>query len=121
MGAARTILGMVSNLMYTVKIRETAAKLGAIVIFVASNEELAEKIREIHPSLLIFDLTAVKPGWQEIVRAAKAERIPVIAYGPHVDKEALEEAAAAGCDFVYPNSRFTLELPDLLEKALSTA
>lgn len=121
MGAAKTILGMVSNLMYTVKIRETASKLGATSIFVESNAELNDKIKEIHPSMLIFDLTAVQPGWRDIVQLAKAEGIPVVAYGPHVDTAAREEAVAAGCDEVYANSKFTLELPKLLEKFLQNA
>ncbi|MFC4767655.1 hypothetical protein [Effusibacillus consociatus] len=117
MGAARTILGMVSNLMYTVRIRESASRLGSIAIFVDTNEEMISKIREIHPSLLIFDLTAVQPGWDETVKIAKAEGIPVIAYGPHVDTAAREEAIQAGCDQVFANSKFTLDLPNILENA----
>lgn len=117
MGAARTILGMVSNLMYTVKIRETASKLNAVAIFEESIEHMKSKIAEIHPSLVILDLSALKEGWQEVVQLAKQQGVPVIAYGPHVDTAAREEALKAGCDQVYPNSKFTLELPNLLQKA----
>lgn len=118
MAAAKTILAMVSNLMYTVKIREAASKLGATAAFMESSEEMTKKLED-HPSLLIFDLTSLQPGWQETVRAAKSEKIPIIAYGPHVDVVAREEALQAGVDEVYANSKFTLELSTLLENALS--
>lgn len=118
MGAVKTILAMVSNLMYTVKIRETASKLGATTSFVGSAQEMVEKVASIHPSLLIFDLSSLQPGWQDAVKAAKQEGIAVIAYGPHVDTEARQAALKAGCDEVYANSKFTLDLRNILQKAL---
>jgi CheY-like chemotaxis protein len=118
MEAVKTILAMVSNLMYTVKIRETASKLGATTAFVDSAQEMADKLASIHPSLLIFDLTSLRPGWQDVVKTAKTEGIPVIAYGPHVDTEGRNAAIQAGCDEVYANSKFTLDLPNILQKAL---
>jgi CheY-like chemotaxis protein len=121
MTAAKTILAMVSNLMYSVKIREAASKLGATAAFVESSEELANKIREIRPSLVIFELSSLQPGWQEAVQAAKSAGLPMIAYGPHVDVKAREEALQAGIDEVYANSKFNLELSRLLEDALSQA
>ena len=40
---------------------------------------------------------------------------PVVAYGPHVDTEALEEAVAAGCREALPRSRVFQGLSDLVE------
>ncbi|MCI0543490.1 MAG: hypothetical protein L0Z49_03465 [Actinobacteria bacterium] len=39
---------------------------------------------------------------------------PVIAYGPHVDTEALQAAITAGCRDAYPRSRLFQRLPTLL-------
>jgi hypothetical protein len=39
---------------------------------------------------------------------------PVVAYGPHVDTEALDGAIAAGCREALPRSRVFRRLPDLL-------
>ena len=41
-----------------------------------------------------------------------------IAFGSHVDTAALEAASAAGCNLVLPRSKFTLELPQLIQRHL---
>ena len=66
----------------------------------------------------LFDLTSLQPGWQDAVKTAKQAGIPVIAYGPHVQTELRKEALEAGCDEVYANSKFTLDLSNILQKAL---
>lgn len=116
--AVKTVLAMVNNLMFSVRIGEVAATLGGIVNLVTTNEELIEKL-EIHPSLVILDLTAVTEGWEEVVATAKRAGVPVLAYGPHVDVEMRQAAEAAGCDEVVANSKLTLELPNLLSKYLT--
>ena len=40
---------------------------------------------------------------------------PVVAYGPHVDGDALDAAVAAGCREALPRSRVFRRLPDLLK------
>jgi len=40
---------------------------------------------------------------------------PVVTYGPHVDREALEGAVAAGCREALPRSRVFQRLSDLVE------
>lgn len=115
--AIQTVLGWVPNLMFSTRIGEVASTLGGLVTLVSSNEELEEKL-DIHPSLIILDLTAVEPGWKEAVAKAKAAGVPVLAYGPHVDVEALEAATEAGCDEVFANSKFRIDLPNILKKYL---
>jgi hypothetical protein len=39
----------------------------------------------------------------------------VIAFGPHVEEEALAEAKAAGCQVVLPRSKFAGSLPTLMQ------
>lgn len=115
--ALKTVLAMVNNLMFSVRIGEVAASMGGLVTLVSTNEEMIEKL-DIHPSLLILDLTAVQPGWQDVVAQAKAAGVPVLAYGPHVNVEAREAAEQAGCDDVVANSKLSLDLPNLLAKYL---
>ncbi|MBL0386153.1 hypothetical protein JJB07_05745 [Tumebacillus sp. ITR2] len=116
--AIKTVLALVTNLMFSTRIGELASTMGGLVTLVSSNEELVEKL-DISPSLIILDLTAVQPGWKEVVAKAKQAGIPVLAYGPHVDVEAHEAAQAAGCDEVVANSKFRLDLPNLLKKYLA--
>ena len=59
--------------------------------------------------LIVLDLTAgVDPA------AAVAIGPPVVAYGPHVDGEALAAAVSAGCADALPRSVFFRRLPALL-------
>jgi CheY-like chemotaxis protein len=119
MEAVKTVLALVNNLMFSVKIRDVANTMGGHVTLVADNEEMLEKL-DIRPSLLILDLTAVKEGWQEVVAKAKEAGVPVLAYGPHVEVELRQAAEAAGCDEVVANSKLNLELPNLLAKYLKS-
>ena len=41
---------------------------------------------------------------------------PVVAYGPHVDSDALDAAVAAGCREALPRSKVFLRLSDLLDR-----
>lgn len=118
MAAVKTVLGLVTNLMFSTRIAELASTMGGLVTLVSSNEEVVEKL-DIYPSLIILDLTAVQPGWQEMVAKAKEAGVPVLAYGPHVDVEVHEAAQAAGCDEVVANSKFKFDLPNLLKKYLA--
>jgi len=115
--AIKTILALVNNLMFSVRIRDVATTMGGLVTLVQTNEELLEKL-ELTPSLVILDLTAVTDGWEDVVAKVKAAGVPVLAYGPHVNVEAREKAVAAGCDDVVANSKLTLDLPNLLAKYL---
>jgi len=52
-----------------------------------------------------------------IVKSAPAaRRIPILAFGSHVDVEILDAAKNAGADEVLPRSRFSRILPALIEK-----
>jgi hypothetical protein len=112
--AAKTILALGNNLMYTASIRDVAAPLGGILITAESIEELKDKLGKAHPTLLIIDLSAATPGWKDLVAEAKRRGVSVIAFGPHVQEELRKEAEEAGCDKVFVNSKFKLELPNLL-------
>lgn len=116
--AVKTVLALVNNLMFSTRIGEVASTMGGLVTLVSTNEEILDKL-EIHPSLVILDLTAVQPGWENVVAKVKAAGIPVLAYGPHVNVEAREAAVKAGCDDVVANSKLSIDLPNLLGKYLS--
>ena len=48
--------------------------------------------------------------------SAATRQIPIMAYGPHVDMELMQEAKRIGADFVYARSRFSNSMPQLLQK-----
>jgi CheY-like chemotaxis protein len=118
--AVQTVLALVNNLMFSVRIREVASPLGGIVTLVSSQEEIVEKL-DIRPSLVILDLAAVTEGWEDVVAKVKAAGVPVLAYGSHTDEALRQTAEAAGCDDVVASSKLKIELPNLLEKYLKQA
>ena len=61
-------------------------------------------------ALILFDLsTGISPT--DVVAIGP----PVVAYGPHVDTDALEAALAAGCREALPRSKVFQRLPDLIQ------
>jgi len=112
------------DLMFTVKITGTARELGHKVQ-VAGNVELASAlIAEHRPRAVFVDLAAGPLVAPEVLVRLQAEAGPdvaFLAFGSHVDAEALAAAKAAGCREVMPRSKFTLQLPDLIRRYLGPA
>ena len=105
------------DLIFTSKITGTARELGRRML-VAGNVPLASSmIEQWRPRLVLVDLTA---GDLAAVPALMAFRklagpgTTFLAFGPHVDVDALAAATAAGCDPVMPRSKFAANLPDLI-------
>ena len=109
------------DLIFTSKITGTARELGKRVM-VAGNVALASAmIEQWKPKAVFVDLAAGDlvsvPALTAYIQAA-GEGVPVIAFGSHVDVAGLAAASAAGCDPVMPRSKFTAELPRLIETYL---
>jgi DNA-binding NarL/FixJ family response regulator len=107
------------DLIFTTKIKATAAELG-YQIHVASDVILAESLIANHrPQVILIDLTA---GDLCALSALCAYRKLAgsdawfVAFGPHVDAGALARAKAAGCQATMPRSRFASELPELIQR-----
>ena len=84
---------------------------------------------EVQPALIVVELRS--PGsevtsnsqslpWEAWVVAAKTSpatlRIPILAFGPHVDTELRERAEQAGCDAVVTKGQFTAHMRDLIQR-----
>jgi CheY-like chemotaxis protein len=110
------------DLIFTTKVTSTARELGHRVL-VAGNTALAQAmIEQWRPRVVFVDLSAgdlVTIPALLAYRAAAGPDTPFIAFGSHVDTQALNDARSAGCDPVMPRSRFTTELPDLIRRAFA--
>ncbi len=75
------------------------------------------------PALIIFDLSNSHIPWRRWIALVKSvpstRRIPLICYGSHVDVQTLNAARSAGADAVLARSRFTSDLPELIQKYAS--
>ncbi|RMG89600.1 MAG: DUF309 domain-containing protein [Chloroflexi bacterium] len=137
------IVGFVADLMFATKIENVAQQLGYRVHWVENaaimgkfdprvleetpgellhgrEGQLFEAITNWQPALLIFDLTNKQIPWQQwigILRSSPAtRRIPILCFGPHEDVEIMQRAKKLGATQVVARSRFTSELPSLLQK-----
>jgi predicted metal-dependent hydrolase len=82
--------------------------------------KLFEQITSWQPALLLFDLTNQQIPWRRwlpILKSSPAtRRLPILAFGPHEDKETMLDAKKLGANWVVGRSRFTSAMPDLLQK-----
>jgi len=106
------------DLIFTTKIKATAAELG-YQIQVATDAIMAKSlIREQRPRVVLVDLAS---GDLCAVSALRAYREVAgsgtwfVAFGPHVDAAALAAAKAAGCQAAITRSKFASELPELIQ------
>lgn len=72
------------------------------------------------PALVIVELSADRIPWRDWVAALKASpatrRVPVLAFGPHVDVALRQQALAVGCNGVVAKSRLLADLPALIDQ-----
>ena len=117
----KKILAVMSDLFFSVKITDTARRVGAQVRFVKSDKELLAAAEEtIKPSLIIVDLNSAAmrplPTISKLKADKELKKTSVIGYLSHVQGELKQKAHEAGCDMVLARSAFSQNLPNLLRR-----
>ncbi len=114
-GAGPTGILLSRDLIFTSKVTGTARGLGHRVLVAGTSSLALAMIEQWRPCVVFVDLAAgdlVAPAalvaYQELTGPATA----FLAFGSHVDTEALAAARATGCDPVMPRSKFSAELPE---------
>jgi CheY-like chemotaxis protein len=100
------------DLIFVSRITGTAKAAGLNLRPVKTVGDLGQSARQTPPCCVILDLHTPGLAIDELVRELSAlERKPfVVGYGSHVDAAALKKAREAGCDIVWPRSKFVEEL-----------
>jgi DNA-binding response OmpR family regulator len=109
------------DLIFTSKVTSTARALGFQVLVAGNSALILSMIEEWKPRAVFVDLAAgelVSVPALVAYRHAAEESTPFIAFGSHVDTQALDAAKSAGCALVLPRSKFSTDLPDLIQKYL---
>lgn len=112
------------DLIFTSKITGTARALGARVMVAGDPGLGATLIAQWRPAVVFVDLAAgdlVAPPVLMALRREAEAGTAFVAFGSHVDTQALAAARAAGCDDVMPRSKFSAELPALIRRYLGGA
>lgn len=107
------VVGLLSgDLMDRSRIAPLVEQSGAQLIAWKNQVAGTERNAEDHPDLVLVDLSV--PGSLQAIEAWVQAGVRVIAFGPHVDREALQKARQIGADQVLARSVFFEKLGELL-------
>ncbi|HZD09782.1 MAG TPA: DUF309 domain-containing protein [Candidatus Binatia bacterium] len=142
------IVAFISDLFFSVKLRNVARNLGYEVQWIERATDLApadpgapydspgellhgqggvlfSKLSQWQPVLLIFDLNNDEIPWRHWMASLKSSpatrRIPIVSFGSHVETGTLQDARKMGSDVVVGRSRFSSALPELLRQNVREA
>jgi hypothetical protein len=104
-----TIFVLNRDLFFGVRIGNLLKSAGYDPSFAKTTAELENLIRTaISPPVLIIVDIGAGPDWDQIssLTTVDTARIPILAFGPHKDVDALRAAKAAGVARVVANSEF---------------
>jgi len=137
------ILAFVADLYFSPRIESAAERIGFHVRLVEVASEIApfdpmapdeplgehlagqmgmliEKVTTWQPVLMIFDLNNTDIPWETWVPVLKSSpatrRIPIMAFGSHMDVATMTRAKEVGTDVVLARSAFVSDLPSLIQK-----
>jgi DNA-binding response OmpR family regulator len=115
------ILALEKDLFFSVKIRDTLhhhdMEVATVRTLVAFEQRL---VADEPPQLVIINTAIAGVDWEAAIRAARAQQIPVLAFGSHMDLDARAKALQAGAHRVVANSKFTSDMPGLVTRMLNT-
>jgi hypothetical protein len=110
------------DLIFTTKVKDTARALGYRLLISSDMTAAKSMIEGAQPRAVFIDLTAGEMAAKSAIiayRELAGRDAWFVAFGPHVDTEALATASAAGCHLVLPRSKFAAELSAVLHRCYS--
>jgi len=115
------ILALEKDLFFSVKMRDTLRHYDMEVKTVRSlsafEESLTAKDEE-ELALVIVNIATIGVDWETAIRKARTAGLKVLAFGSHMDLEARSKALEAGAQRVVANSKFTSDMPALVQRML---
>jgi DNA-binding response OmpR family regulator len=118
-----SILALEKDLFFSVKMRDTLRHHDMDVNSLRSLSAFEQRLNsatETKPALVIVDIATVGVDWEAVIRLARQHTLPVLAFGSHMDLEARERALQAGALKVVANSKFSSDMPGLVQRMLTT-
>lgn len=116
-----TIVALEKDIFFSVKIRDTLQHYTMQVLTartLAAFEDRLSATGDEKPALVIVNTAIKGVDWEAAIRSAKAHGYPVLCFGSHMDLQARERALAAGANKVVANSKFSRDMPSLVQRLL---
>ena len=111
---------LISDLMMASQVAAAATRCRVDLAITSSVEALLAKVAANRPALVIIDLTHPRLDVEQLIDRLKPilpEGAKILAFGPHVHKDRLAAANAAGCDRVISRGQFHAEVESILAEA----
>ena len=115
------ILALEKDLFFSVKMRDTLRHYDMEVKTVRSLSAFEESLTaedEEELALVIVNIATIGVDWETAIRKARTAGLKVLAFGSHMDLEARSKALEAGAQRVVANSKFTSDMPGLVQRML---
>ncbi len=109
-----------SDLFFSVKVTDTLKHAGYATRTVRRADDFARALSDdaAPPAIALVNTAARGIDWRAGITAAVARRIPVVAFGSHVDLDTQAEARRPGATSVIANSKLASDLPGVVARAL---
>jgi CheY-like chemotaxis protein len=110
------------DLMFTAKVTGTAGDMGYRMRVAGDIGTARTLIEQWQPRLILVDLAAgelAAPQALSDYRRLAGPSAWLVAVGPHVDADRLAQARQAGCQLALPRSKFSADLPGLLQRCFA--
>jgi CheY-like chemotaxis protein len=117
--STKTVIAVLEDLFFTVKIDDAAKRAGARTVFVKTADAAIQKITAEKPMLIVVDLNCSSIDPIELVTTIKSGEhrdVPVLGFVSHVQVDLRQRAQEAGYDIVIARSAFSGSLPDILRR-----
>ena len=108
-GISRVSILFCTDLMFGSELQAISRKAGFRPVTLRLGSELPAG------DILVVDLAA-RGDWESLIRTAIARKMPVVAFGPHIDTEARRKAKEAGARRVLSNGNLSRDLPNILKE-----
>lgn len=113
-----------ADLIFATKVRSTAESLDIVTRPVRDADRLRNRLDQVDDGKandpvtgVIIDLETGQTGLDMIEQVKQHDAaVPIVAFGPHVEVEALAAAEQRGADVVMPRGAFNAQLPAILKQ-----
>jgi len=114
----QTVLLVGQNLFFLGRVEVQAEPFGYEVQWAKTQSAFSEYYAGRRPALVLVDLEGDESIWTNVLQEMdhqEAEKVKVVAFGPHEDVAMLERAKNLGCDLVLNKGEFNRDLPKIIE------
>jgi hypothetical protein len=119
MSAPPVVLALIPELITCVRVESGVQRLGGQLRVVETEEAFVQQLAS-SPALAVIDLGEQGFDLVGLVESCREARVPVLAFGPHVDLGRRRDAVRAGVDFVYPRGKFMADPTACMRGAIAS-